>query len=63
MLAERSAESDELVESTLVVGSTIFVDLPEHGVSANFTVAHPFPSFVTTKDTNDTKKAYRFPAA
>jgi ribosomal protein L31 len=42
MLAERSAASDDAVAglptTPLTVGSTIFVDLPEHGISADFTV-------------------------
>ncbi len=43
MLAERSAASDELVESPLVVGSTVEVDLPEHGISGLFTVTAILP--------------------
>jgi hypothetical protein len=47
MLAERSAASDDaeagLPTEPLTVGSTIFVDLPEHGVSADFTVTTILP--------------------
>jgi hypothetical protein len=47
MLAERSAASDAaeagLPTEPLTVGSTIFVDLPEHGVSADFTVTAILP--------------------
>lgn len=47
MLAERSAASDEaeagLPTEPLTVGSTIFIDLPEHGVSADFTVTTILP--------------------
>jgi hypothetical protein len=47
MLAERSAASDDAVAGLptepLIVGSTIFVDLPEHGISADFTVSAILP--------------------
>ncbi len=54
MLAERSAASDEaeagvppagagLPTEPITVGSTIFVDLPEHGISADFTVSAILP--------------------
>jgi hypothetical protein len=54
MLAERSAASDAaeagvpravagLPTEPLTVGSTIFVDLPEHGISADFTVSAILP--------------------
>ena len=47
MLAERSAASNDTVAGLptepLIVGSTIFVDLPEHGISADFTVSAILP--------------------
>jgi hypothetical protein len=47
MLAEQSAASDDaaagLPTEPLTVGSTIFVDLPEHGISADFTVTAILP--------------------
>jgi hypothetical protein len=47
MLAERSAASDDAVAGLptepLIVGSTIFVDLPEHGISADFTATAILP--------------------
>ena len=47
MLVERSAASNDTVAGLptepLIVGSTIFVDLPEHGISADFTVSAILP--------------------
>ncbi len=40
---ENGSADNDVVEAPLVVGSTVEVDLPEHGISGLFTVSHILP--------------------